>query len=134
VVDLLRAGARGVFLKRDEPREVVNGVRAAAQGRAAFGSNVATMLVPALTTNTSTDAICRPNNFDTLSIREREVIELVASGKSNQEISQILFIEVATVKSHVSHALQKLGLRDRVQAVAEAYRLGVVHPGQNGRP
>jgi DNA-binding NarL/FixJ family response regulator len=128
MVAALRAGARGAFLKRDPPCEIIQGIRAVAEGKAALGSTVAEMLLPTLTTAAHRPPPPRPGAFDALSQRERDVICLMAEGMCNQEIAELLHVEPTTVKSHVSHVLRKLGLRDRVQAVVLAYRLGLVQP------
>ena len=128
VFDALRAGASGFMLKDAPPEELVAAVRTVAGGDA--------LLTPAVTRSVveefarlSPAPIDPPAGFDRLTPKEREILDLVAHGRSNGEIRAELVVSEATVKTHVTHILQKLGLRDRVQAVIFAYEAGLVAPG-----
>jgi DNA-binding NarL/FixJ family response regulator len=131
VYEAVKAGASG-FLLKDVPRdELVGGVRTVARGDA--------LLAPAITRRLLERFVRRPPPgtgvppaLDGLSGRELEVLRLVAGGRSNAEIAADLFLSEATVKTHVGHVLQKLRLRDRVQAVVFAYESGLVQPGDAG--
>lgn len=124
----LDAGASGFLLKNSPPEHLVYGVRAIADGEA--------LLAPELTRAVIERAVARdrvrPSAVpagvvpDHLTRRETEVLRLMAQGLSNDEIAQQLVVGRATVKTHVSNVLLKLALRDRVQAVAYAYRHGLV--------
>lgn len=126
----LHAGASGFVLKDIPPEELVAAVRTVAAGGA--------MLAPAITRRLISrfaGQLSAANNFsmrlEQLTTREREVLLALASGKSNIEIAGALFIGAATVKSHVSSVLSKLGLRDRAQAVVFAYECGLAKVGDN---
>jgi DNA-binding NarL/FixJ family response regulator len=126
VYEALRAGAAGFLLKNAPPEDLVEAIRSVARGDG--------MLAPAVTRRVIAEfARGRPPTpdprLDTLTEREREVLVHLASGSSNAEIATELFLGEATVKTHVSSVLLKLGLRDRVQAVVYAYETGVVTPG-----
>ncbi|MFF8413011.1 response regulator [Streptomyces omiyaensis] len=115
----LEAGATGYLLK-DAPREeLFAAVRAAAEGRAVLSPAVATRLV---------SAVRRPAApvDDTLSVREREILVLVARGTSNRAIAAELFISEATVKTHLTHIYAKLAVKDRAAAVAAGYDRGIL--------
>lgn len=125
----LDAGASGFLLKNARPEYLVDGVRAIAAGEA--------LLAPELTRAVIERAVARDRAQaapaapigsvpEQLTAREAEVLRLMALGLSNDEIAQRLFVGRATVKTHVSNVLMKLSLRDRVQAVAYAYRAGLV--------
>jgi DNA-binding NarL/FixJ family response regulator len=125
VYEAIRAGASGFLLKSAPPRELVHGVRAVMQGDA--------LLAPAITRRLLERFVERPPRSDRtpaelaeLSARELDVLRLIADGHSNAEIAAALFLSEATVKTHVNHILTKLRLRDRVQAVALAYRCGLM--------
>jgi DNA-binding NarL/FixJ family response regulator len=115
----IEAGATGYLLK-DAPRdELFTAVRAAADGRTVLSPTVATRLV----SRVRTPAV--PGG-ESLSGREREVLELVARGTSNREIAAELFISEATVKTHLTHIFAKLGAKDRAAAVAVGYDRGIL--------
>jgi DNA-binding NarL/FixJ family response regulator len=127
VYEAMRAGASG-FLLKDAPRsQLVDGVRTVAAGDA--------LLAPAITRRLIEQFVSRPlaprrtDGLDELTDRELEVLKQIARGLSNAEIAKEFFISDATVKTHVAHILQKLDLRDRVQAVVLAYESGLVEPG-----
>ena len=125
----LRAGASGFVLKDIPPADLVSAVRAVADGGALLAPSITRRLIGKFATQpgSATDAAAR---LGRLTDREREVLEALAGGLSNQEIADALFIGAATVKSHVSNLLSKLGLRDRAQAVVFAYESGLARPGE----
>jgi DNA-binding NarL/FixJ family response regulator len=128
IYDALRAGASGFLLKDSEPEELLHAVRVVAAGEALLSPSVTRRLIENFVAarphpTTSTTAL------NGLTDREREVLRLVALGMSNAEIAGTLYIAEQTTKTHVSRILQKLGLRDRVQAVVFGYETGLVKPG-----
>lgn len=124
----LQAGASGFILKDIPPEDLAPAIRTVAEGGALLDPNITRRLIGrfAQTLATDTDTARR---LDALSDREREVLTELARGSSNAEISDTLYIGAATVKSHVSNILTKLGLRDRAQAVVFAYESGLITPG-----
>jgi len=131
VYEALRAGASG-FLLKDAPRgDLIAAVRAAAAGDALLAPSVTRMLVEAFARKPAA-AAPSPSRLASLTARERDILLLLARGKSNAEIARGLFVGEATVKTHIGHLLAKLGLRDRVQAVILAYETGLVVPGEPG--
>jgi len=129
VVEALRAGASGFLLKDAPPEELVRAVRIVAAGEALLAPTVTRRLLDRVAARLPSTRR-RPALLDDLTERERDVLQLVARGCSNSEIAERLHITEATVKTHVSHVLDKLGLRDRVQAVVLAYEAGLVAPGE----
>jgi DNA-binding NarL/FixJ family response regulator len=127
VYEALRAGASGFMLKDSPPEKLVEAIRVVADGDA--------LLAPAITRRVIEEYVSRPlaggalpEELQELTSRELEVLRLVARGLSNAEIAGQLFLGETTVKTHVAHVLQKLRLRDRVQAVVLAYESGLVQP------
>lgn len=130
VYEALRAGASGFVLKDDPPEQLLAAIRTVAAGDA--------LLSPAVTKRVIRQFVRAPRpapppELDDLSERERDVFRLVARGRSNAEIGQELFIGETTVKTHVTHIFQKLGLRDRVQAVVLAHQAGLFEVDEDGR-
>ena len=122
IYEALCVGASGFMLKVDPPEQLIAAVRTVAVGNA--------LLSPAITKRvikqfTRIPRPAPPKGFGELTEREHEILRLVATGLSNAEIGQKLYISETTVKTHVTHILQKLGLRDRVQAVVLAYQTGL---------
>jgi DNA-binding NarL/FixJ family response regulator len=130
VYDALRAGACGFLLKHAPPEELLLGVRAAADGGALLSPSVTRRLLEEFTARRPATTR-EPAALARLTVREREVLDLVVRGRSNTEIARALVVAETTVKTHVAHALDKLGLRDRVHAVVYAYEHGLVTPGTN---
>ena len=131
----LRAGASGFLLKSADGDTLVNAVRVVAGGEALLAPAVTRRVIEHFAnTDASADSPSEPHRpaaaaIGDLSDRELEVLQLMARGMSNMEIAAELFVSSTTVKTHVSHILTKLGVRDRVQAVVEAYESGIVVPG-----
>jgi DNA-binding NarL/FixJ family response regulator len=125
VYEALRAGASGFVLKDDSPEQLIAAIRTVAAGDALLSPTVTRRVIQRFA---AMQPPAPPKELDELSERELEVFRLLARGLSNAEIGQELFIGETTVKTHVTHILAKLGLRDRVQAVVLAYRAGVVDP------
>ncbi len=130
VYKALRAGASGFVLKDISPEDLVAAVRTVADGGALLAPSVTRRLISRFATPPSLDASV-VSRLDRLTSREREVLVAVAAGSSNVEIAEELFVGAATVKSHVSSILTKLGLSNRAQAVAFAYESGLVKPGDS---
>jgi DNA-binding NarL/FixJ family response regulator len=122
VYETLRAGASGFVLKDDPPEQLLAAIRTVAAGEALLSPGVTRRVIARFTRMPHQDA---PPELGDLTERELEVFRLLARGLSNAEIGQELFISETTVKTHVTHILQKLGLRDRVQAVVLAYQTGL---------
>lgn len=129
------AGASGFLLKNTEPEMIIAAVHAAADGQALLSPEV-TLRIIQRGTVAAQSSVAQPASgsitpgdqriLDELTAREREVLTALASGKSNVEIAGTLFVSEATVKTHLSNILSKAGLRDRVQAVVFAYRVGLI--------
>jgi len=124
----LRAGACGFLLKHTSPEALVEAVRTVAGGDGLIAPSVTRRLIAEFARSPAGSAQ-PPKALEQLTEREREVLELVARGSSNAEIAKELVVGAATVKTHVTHVLTKLGLRDRVQAVIYAYEAGMIQPG-----
>ncbi|WP_246633201.1 response regulator [Pseudonocardia nigra] len=125
----LRGGASGFLLKDAPPAELVSAIRAVAAGDAVVSPRVTRRLLDRFVSGAG-EPRTDPSVLEALSDREREVLMLVARGRSNAEIAHELHLSHATVKSHVGRVLTKLGLRDRVQAVVLAYETGLVRAGE----
>jgi DNA-binding NarL/FixJ family response regulator len=129
IIEALRAGASGFILKDVPTAELVRAVRVIADGDALLSPAVTRRLLDRVGRRLPASATGSPAAFAELTEREREVFELLARGFSNAEIAEALMVGEATVKTHVSNVLTKLGLRDRVQAVVLAYESGLIAPG-----
>jgi DNA-binding NarL/FixJ family response regulator len=115
ILTAIAAGASGYLLKAAPQEEILAGVRAVARGEFALAPRIATLLVQRVKTPAPT-----------LSPRETEVLSLVAAGKSNPTIAATLFVSEATVKTHLIHVFEKLGVSDRTRAVTRAMELGLL--------
>lgn len=125
VYKALRAGASGFVLKDIPPEELVTAVRTVADGGALLAPSITRRLISQFAQQLAVDAKLT-SRLQLLTKRERQVLAAIARGLNNTEISDELFIGAATVKSHVSSILGKLGLRDRAQVVVFAYESGIV--------
>ena len=130
VYDALQAGASGFLLKDAPPESLFEAVRVVAAGDALLAPVVTRRLIAEFARLRPSQRT-RPEDLNVLTRRETEILSLVAAGLSNHEIADRLVLSNETVKTHVSHVLRKLGLRDRAQAVVAAYESGLVVPGPN---
>jgi DNA-binding NarL/FixJ family response regulator len=130
VYDALRAGASGFMLKDAPPEEIAAAVRIVASGEALLAPAITRAVIEEFARQSPVPPSPTPRAVEDLTRREREVLDLLAGGLSNPEICARLVISEATAKTHVARILQKLDLRDRVQAVIYAYETGLVSPGQ----
>jgi len=129
IIDALRAGASGFLLKDAPTQEVIHAVRAVAAGDAVLAPAVTRQLLDQVARRLPAATSRSPAALAELTDRERQVLRMLAAGLSNAEIAHALVLSEATVKTHVSNLLGKLGLRDRVQAVIYAYESGLIAPG-----
>ena len=128
VYEALRAGASGFMLKDAPPEEIVAAVRIVANGEALLAPAITRAVIDEFARSSPRPAAEAPRAVHELTAREREVFDLMVRGLSNPEICKELVISEATAKTHVARVLQKLGVRDRVQAVIYAYEAGLVQP------
>jgi DNA-binding NarL/FixJ family response regulator len=129
VFNAMRAGARGYLLKGAEPEELVRAVHAVARGEAIFGQSIAAQVLRYFNGLPASPAA----SFPELTAREREVLELIAAGRNNSEIAQVLSLSGKTVRNHVSIIFSKLRVADRAQAIVRAREAGLGHrPGGGG--
>jgi DNA-binding NarL/FixJ family response regulator len=122
VYEALRAGASGFVLKDDPPEQLIAAVRTVAAGEALLSPAITKRVIKQFARLPRPEP---PKELNELTARERDIVRLIASGLSNAEIGERLYISETTVKTHVTHILQKLGLRGRVQAVVLAYQTGL---------
>ena len=130
VFEGLRAGAAGFLVKDTDAVELLRAVRVVASGEALLSPGVTRRLIAEFAAK-SRD-IKMAAELDHLTTREREVVLLVASGLSNEEIASQLYLSPSTAKTHTTRAMTKLGARDRAQMVVFAYEAGVIRPGWAG--
>jgi DNA-binding NarL/FixJ family response regulator len=131
VYEALRVGASGFVLKDDPPEQLISAIRIVAGGEA--------LLSPAITKRVIKQFAragrpAPPRQVDQLTERELDVFRLIARGLSNAEIGRELYISDTTVKTHITHILQKLELRDRAQAIVLAYETGIFDAGRDSAP
>jgi DNA-binding NarL/FixJ family response regulator len=123
----VRAGAAGFLVKDTDAAELIRAVRVIASGEALLSPAVTRRLIAEFAARSRSAAPVA--GLDELTAREREVVSLVASGLSNEEIAGSIYVSQSTVKTHVARAMAKLGARDRAQLVVIAYEAGLVRPG-----
>lgn len=129
VFEALRAGASGFLLKDTLPVDLLAAIRVVADGEALLAPKITRRLIEQFTEATPAPATTEHPGIGDLTEREREILLAVASGLSNAELAETLFISHATAKTHVSRLLTKLDARDRAQLVMIAYESGLVTPG-----
>ncbi|WP_405064218.1 response regulator transcription factor [Kribbella sp. NBC_01505] len=126
IAEALRVGASGFLLKSGDPRELVAGVRAVAEGAAYLSPKIAARVIANLGGDKMSRITTAIDRISALTGREREVLTLLGAGQSNGEIARELFLVEGTVKSYVSTILNRLGVRNRVQAAVLAYEAGLI--------
>jgi len=131
IIAALRAGASGFLLKDAPTAQVIDAVRAVAAGDAVLSPAVTRQLLDQVARRLPAAVTQTPEALTQLTEREREVLRMLAAGLTNAEIAHALVVSEATVKSHVSNLLGKLGLRDRVQAVIYAYETHLIEPADH---
>jgi len=131
VYEALSAGASGFVLKDDPPEQLIAAIRTVAAGDALLSPTVTRRVIRQFT---RMPRAAPPTGIEELTPREHEVLRLLALGMSNAEIGRELVVSEGTVKTHVTHVLQKLDLRDRVQAVVAAYRCGLFETDRSAGP
>ncbi|MDT3440261.1 MULTISPECIES: response regulator transcription factor [unclassified Pseudofrankia] len=131
VFEALQAGASGFLLKDAGPAELLHAIRVVAAGEALLAPRITRRLIAQFTV-ARTAYKASEDRLAVLTPREREVLALVGQGLNNDEIGTVLFLSPATARTHVSHAMGKLGARDRAQLVVIAYQTGLVSPQQHG--
>jgi DNA-binding NarL/FixJ family response regulator len=122
VYEALRAGASGFVLKDEPPEQLLAAIRTVAGGAALLSPSITKRVIAQFT---RLPQRTRPPELDELTDRELDVLRLIARGLSNAETGRELYISDTTVKTHITHVLQKLSLRDRVQAVVLAHETGL---------
>jgi DNA-binding NarL/FixJ family response regulator len=126
VFEALQIGASGFLLKTAPPEDLLTAVRVVARGEALLSPSVTRRVIQEVARHQR--QVPRSPDLDRLTQRELEVLRLLAEGLSNAEIAAKLHLSEATIKTHTSSVLSKLGLRDRVQAVIYAFRQGIIEP------
>jgi DNA-binding NarL/FixJ family response regulator len=127
IFDGLRAGAAGFLVKDTDAAELIRAVHVVAAGEALLSPTVTRRLIAEFATRTKPPR--RVRGVDDLTAREREVLTLIATGLSNEEIAQQIYVSPSTVKTHAARAMMKLGARDRAQLIVLAYEAGLSRPG-----
>ncbi|GAA4949925.1 response regulator [Actinoplanes utahensis] len=125
----LTAGASGFLLKRTRPEQLIEAIHTVAAGDSLLSPSVTRTVIDRMASAAPPDPTAAEQRLRELTARERDVLRLVARGRSNLEIAGDLFVEESTVKTHMKRILGKLKLRDRAQAVIVAYETGLVRPG-----
>lgn len=131
ILESIRAGASGFLVKDTEPEELIAAVRIVAAGDSLLSPSVTRKLLAQVAATKSAPQTMSPDVLGALTEREREVLLLIGTGKSNAEIAELLFITPLTAKTHVSRIIGKMGVRDRTGLVVIAYESGLITPGAN---
>jgi two-component system, NarL family, response regulator NreC len=124
VLRALKAGARGYLLKASPEADVIAAIRAVAAGNAYFSPSITKLLVEEYVVEARRRGV--EDSYDLLSTREKEILQLLASGKTNREIAELLFISVATVETHRNNVFQKLHLHNLAELILYAVRKGLI--------
>jgi DNA-binding NarL/FixJ family response regulator len=124
VLRALKAGARGYILKASPEADVIAAIRAVASGNAYFSPSITKLLVEEYVVEARRRGV--EDSYDLLSTREKEILQLLASGKTNREIAELLFISVSTVETHRNNVFQKLHLHNLAELILYAVRKGLI--------